>query len=185
MNYSERVCRLYNEVIPNVVELNRIDTNLIDLKLYHNYNRFTLRYSIKEEYSNPKILYKAILETTDKLLDWLDLSSLDDGFQIRIDYLTNPKYVVFENYYELMCGCYSSAFDPYVPLHSVYYNLEEKSVYNHPRYKQLVEYLKMKKYQEERRKFQMEESIPSKNIEELQRTLFGKIKNKLVDLLHV
>jgi len=185
MNYSERVCRLYNEVIPNVVELNRIDTNLIGLKLYHNYNRFTLRYSIKEEYSNPKILYKAILETTDKLLDWLDLSSLDDGFQIRIDYLTNPKYVVFENYYELMCGCYSSAFDPYVPLHSVYYNLEEKSVYNHPRYKQLVEYLKMKKYQEERRKFQMEESSPSKNIEELQRTLFGKIKNKLVDLLHV
>lgn len=182
MNYSERVCRLYNEVIPHVVELNRTDSNLIDLKLYHNYDRFTLRYFIKEEYTNPKILFRAILETTDKLLDWLDLSLLDNSFQIRVDYLTNSPTNIFENYYELMSVCFTLKYDPYTlsPEFS-----SDRSVLKHPKYEQLEEYLKVKKYQEERRKFQMEELRTSKNIEEYQRTFFGKIKNKFVDLFHV
>jgi hypothetical protein len=158
-----------------------MDTNLIGLKLYHDYDRFTLRYFIKEEYNNPRTLFMAILETTDKLLDWLDLSSLGNSFQIRIDYLTNYPSDIFENYYELMSGCFTVKYDPYTlsPEFSSYRFLK------HPKYKQFEEYLKVKKYQEERRKFQMEESSPSKNIEEYQRTLFGKIKNKFVDLFHV
>jgi len=182
MNYSERVCRLYNEVIPHVVELNRMDTNLIGLKLYHDYDRFTLRYFIKEEYNNPRILFMAILETTDKLLDWLDLSSLGNSFQIRIDYLTNYPSNIFENYYELMSECFTIKYDPYT-LRPEFNS--DRSVFKHPKYKQFEEYLKMKKYQKERRKFQMEELSTSKNIEEHQRTLFGKIKNKFVDLFHV
>lgn len=181
MNYSERVCRLYNEVIPYVVELNRMDSSLIDIKLYHNYDRFTLRYFIKEEYTNPKILFRVILETTDKLLDWLDLSSLGNSFQIRIDYLTNYPSDIFENYYELMSACFTVKYDPY----NLSPEFSSDRFLKHPKYKQLEEYLKVKKYQEERRKFQMEESRTSKTIEEYQRTFFGKIKNKFVDLFHV
>jgi hypothetical protein len=81
-----------------------------------------------------------------------------------------------------MSECFTIKYDPYT-LRPEFNS--DRSVFKHPKYKQFEEYLKMKKYQKERRKFQMEELSTSKNIEEHQRTLFGKIKNKFVDLFHV
>ncbi len=178
MNYPDRVCRLYNYLIPNIVNSNN-GSNLIDVKLYHDYDRFILRYIIKNEYNNPRLLFDAILHTTDLLLDWVDLTSLGDSFKIRVDYQLSNKTVVFENYYELM----SSACILDYKLHTFTPIMNEFG--NHPRVFKLEEYLINKQYQEERRKFQMEISEPSRNIEEYQKTFFGKFKNKFVDLFHV
>lgn len=181
MNYPDRVCRLYNELIPHVVDLNGMSSTLYDLKLLHDYDRFTLHFSIKEKYINNRMLYEAVLIVTDKLFDWLDLSSLGNSFQIRIHYLTNAKDIIFENYYDLMDKVYCWTIDAYT------FGSQSDWVNKHPRKTQFIQYIEKKSFhynmQELQKKIVWEPTTGLLKNDET--TFFRKIKNKLVSLLHV
>lgn len=184
MDKHERICNIYNKLIPCLIEPGQPNSNLSKLELNYYNGIFVLNYHIKRKYTNPDVLYRAVLVETDKLLNWYDLTPMGDYFKIAIRYSFGESYI-FENYYDLMEIISSSSYDPYTFIGNSF------SSTNHPREKQFIEY-KRHKDDLKRRKV-LQKSYEREPIWEPitglykndETSFFGKVKNKLVDLLHV
>lgn len=184
MVQHERICNIYNKLIPRLIKPGQPNSSLSKLELNYYNGVFVLNYHIKFKYVNPDVLYRAMLVETDKLLDWYDLTPMGDSFKIIIRYPFGESYI-FENYYDLIEIIFKSSYDPYAFVGNCF------PLSNHPRGKQFMEYKRHKDDLKRRKVLQKSyewepiwEPITGlyKNDET---SFFGKVKNKLVDLLHV
>ena len=184
MDKHERICNIYNKLIQYLIQPGQPNSSLSKLELNYYNGVFVLNYHINRKYANPDILYRGVLDETDRLLDWYDLTPLGDSFKIIIQYPFGESYI-FENYYDLMEIIFKLRYDPFS------YTVVGHPFSSHPRGKQFIEYRNHKdtlKKQKVLQKFYEWEPVwePITGLYKNDETsFFGKIKNKLVDLLHV
>ena len=86
--FSERVDKLFNELKNSLYgDSLHVESNLIDVYMRtYGPRHIELNFIIANRYNNERILHEAILESVDKFLKWIDLSTLNDDFRVSIQY---------------------------------------------------------------------------------------------------
>jgi hypothetical protein len=104
MHYEDRICRLYNELIPVIIpDYPKRSGNLINVEMTTGYSTLHIHYVFN---SIPSIkvggsLHCQVLFTIDKFLNWCDLTEFGDNkFMIHLHSISNNT-IEKVSYFEL------------------------------------------------------------------------------------
>jgi hypothetical protein len=119
--------------------------------MYKTYGTYELVFDIRNEYRNPGIMFEAILATTDKLLEWFDITEFCN-FNILIRINEYIQKCVRMTYFELFQKVLSqgSGYDPYT------FRPRNGMVVAHPRYERFMRWANQEHIREEYDKQRLE-----------------------------
>jgi hypothetical protein len=169
MMFSERVRKLFNELKPYLYKSAlHEESNLIDIYMStYGPHHIELNFIIANRYNNERILHEAIIDSTDKFLEWIDLSTLNDDFTITIQYAMGRSTESY-TYFELMDSCYGD---------DRYGNTILINKVTHPRWTEFCQWQENKKTQNYQSNLQLAMAQA-----EREKSFFTRIKEKLLSL---
>lgn len=147
---EDRITDIFNNLI-KITEQDNCGELLQGLRMCKTYENYELVFDIRNEYRNPNIMLDAILGTTDKLLEWFDITEFSDlNILIRINEY-NQK-IIRMTYFELFQKMLTqgSGYDPYT------FRPRNGMVVVHPRYERFMKWANQKNIREAYEKKRME-----------------------------
>lgn len=149
-NQTDRITDIFNNLI-RITEQDNCGELLQGLHMYKTYGTYELVFDIRNEYRNPGIMFEAILATTDKLLEWFDITEFCN-FNILIRINEYIQKCVRMTYFELFQKVLSqgSGYDPYT------FRPRNGMVVAHPRYERFMRWANQEHIREEYDKQRLE-----------------------------
>ena len=140
---EDRITNIFNNLI-KITEQDNCGELLQGLHMYRAYENYELVFDIRNEYRNPNIMLDAILGTTDKLLEWFDITEFSD-FNILIRINEYNQKIIRMTYFELFQKMLTqgSGYDPYT------FRPRNGMVVVHPRYERFMKWAYQKNIREE------------------------------------
>lgn len=201
MKFESRICKLHKELLPYLIPgIGNPNSNLMNVELYSwDSHTFNLHYVVRNMYNNMSILYEAILDSTDKFLDWVDLTEFGDNFKIHLHIVEGNKVFSF-TYFELMDAIEGRNFNGYYDPYS-YTDFRVGTLSNHKKYRDYMVWKSDRKIEREiqrkknavnalKLKRMLEGGEPMYHLNDelitvetpVKKTFIGKIKEKLLSL---
>lgn len=187
---ESKICKLHKELLPYLIPgVGGPNSNLMNVELYSwDSHTFNLHYVVRSMYNNMSVLYEAILDSTDKFLDWVDLTEFGDNFKIHIHIAEGNKVFSF-TYFELMDVTEGNNVHDYYDPYS-YRHMSRGVLINHKRYHNYMFWKSEQKIKEQLRLkqdfYKYDYHYPNISLVDIEKpkkkTLVGKIKEKLLNL---
>ena len=140
---EDRITNIFNNLI-KITEQDKCGELLQGLRMYRTYENYELVFDIRNEYRNPNIMLDAILGTTDKLLEWFDITEFSD-FNILIRINEYNQRIIRMTYFELFQKMLTqgSGYDP------ITFRPRNGMVVIHPRYERFMKWVYQKNIRKE------------------------------------
>jgi len=142
-NREDRITDIFNNLI-RITEQDNCGELLQGLCMYKTYENYELVFDIRNEYRNPNIMLEAILATTDKLLEWFDITEFCNfNILIRINEYTQKcvRMTYFELFQKVLTQ--GSGYDPYT------FRPRNGIIVVHPRYERFMRWAGQERIREE------------------------------------
>ena len=149
-NREDHITDIFNNLI-RITEQDNCGELLQGLHMYKTYENYELVFDIRNEYNNPNIMLEAILATTDKLLEWFDITEFFN-FNILIRINEHYQKCIRITYFELFQKVLTqgSGYDPYT------FRPRNGMIVIHPRYERFMRWAGQERIREEYAKKRME-----------------------------
>ena len=149
-NREDHITDIFNNLI-RITEQDNCGELLQGLHMYKTYENYELVFDIRNEYNNPNIMLEAILATTDKLLEWFDITEFFN-FNILIRINEHYQKCIRITYFELFQKVLTqgSGYDPYT------FRPRNGMIVIHPRYERFMRWAGQERIREDYAKKRME-----------------------------
>lgn len=148
--YSDRITNIFNSLI-KITEMDNLGELLQGLFMTKTYDGYELIFTIRNNYNNPNIMFESILQTTDKLLEWFDITEICNfTILIHINDYTQRYYKM--SYFELFEKILKlgRGYDPQT------FRMRGDYAIIHPRYERFMRWAGERNSREEREKIRWE-----------------------------
>jgi hypothetical protein len=142
-NSTDRITDIFNNLI-KITEQDNCGELLEALRMFKTYEGYELAFTIRNEYRNGDIMFEAILQTTDKLLEWFDVTEISN-FNILVHINDYTQKYIKMNYFELFERMLKrgSGYDPHT------FRMRGDYAIIHPRYERFMRWAGERKRREE------------------------------------